>query len=243
MNEHTNIETMNDKIFQADKLDSLFKKYSSKQNPCNITSFIKTTYGKKPNVVANMKVKVSRLINKTADATTNYGLLELSNDLASYFNKHHRTNGDEILGMTHFLGRQSTIENCGELDPDGSVRLYEPKNMWSIKVDAKYCKLTAVYIRSGAFAGFVRLFKKSSNFIDPNSEYRFSIVKQKKTNSIFWGFLKPLTAPRRYSVIDYSIVTGQKVGEIATNIEIAASAPFVHHFKPTNTDWLPPKGN
>ena len=80
MNEHTNIETMNDKIFQADKLDSLFKKYSSKQNPCNITSFIKTTYGKKPNVVANMKVKVSRLINKTADASTNYGLLELSND-------------------------------------------------------------------------------------------------------------------------------------------------------------------
>jgi hypothetical protein len=57
----------------------------------------------------------------------------------------------------------------------------------------------------------------------------------------FWGFLKPLTAPRRYSVIDYSIVTGQKVGEIATNIEIGASAPFVHHFKPANTDWIRPK--
>ena len=75
MDEHTNIETMNDKIFQADKLDWLFKKYSTKQSPCNITSFIRTTYGKKPNVVANMKVKVSRLINKTADATTNYGFL------------------------------------------------------------------------------------------------------------------------------------------------------------------------
>ena len=241
MNEHTNIETMNDKIFQSDKLDGLFKKYSTKENPCNITSFIKTTYGKKPNVVANMKVKVSRLINKTADASTNFGLLELSNDLASYFNKYHRTNGDEILGMTHFLGRQSTIECCGELDPDGSVREYEQKNMWSIKVDARYSKLSAVYLRSGAFAGFARLFKKNSNFIDPNAEYRFSIVKQKKTGMAFWGFLKPLTAPRRYSVIDYSIVTGQKVGEIATNIEIAASAPFVHHYKPANTDWIRPK--
>ena len=47
MNEHTNIETMNDKIFQSDKLESLFRKYSTKENPCNITSFIKKTYGKK----------------------------------------------------------------------------------------------------------------------------------------------------------------------------------------------------
>ena len=53
-----------------------------------------------------MKVKVSRLINKTADATTNFGLLELSNDLSEYFNG-LRTNGDEILSMPHFLGKQS----------------------------------------------------------------------------------------------------------------------------------------
>ena len=99
-------ETMKDKIFQSEKLESLFKKYSTKENPCNITSFIKKKYGSKKNVVANMKVKVSRLINKTADATTNFGLLELSNDLSEYFNG-LRTNGDEILSMTHFLGKQS----------------------------------------------------------------------------------------------------------------------------------------
>ena len=57
-------ETMKDKIFQSEKLESLFKKYSTRENPCNITSFIKKKYGSKKNVVANMKVKVSRLINK-----------------------------------------------------------------------------------------------------------------------------------------------------------------------------------
>lgn len=240
MNEHTVLETMRDKIFQADKLESLFKKYSTKENPCNITSFIKNKYGKKANVVANMKVKVSRLINKTADASTNYGLLELSNDLSEYFNS-LRTNGDEILSMTHFLGKQSTIESCGELDPDGTVRLYEPKNTWRVKVDAKYSKLSGIYIRHGAFAGFIRLFKKSMNFIDPNAEHRFSVVRQKKTNLVYWGFLKPLATPRRYSVIDYSIVSGTKVADIATNIEIVASSPFVHHYKPHTSDWIPPK--
>ena len=233
-------ETMKDKIFQSEKLESLFKKYSTKENPCKITSFIKKKYGSKKNVVANMKVKVSRLINKTADATTNFGLLELSNDLSEYFNG-LRTNGDEILSMTHFLGKQSQIESCGELDPDGTVRLFEKKNIWKLKVDAKYSGLTAVYIRSGAFAGFVRLFKKSMNYIDPNSEHRFSVVRQKKTNMIFWGFLKPLSTPRRYSVIDHSIISGAKVAEIATNIEILASSPFIHHFRPNRSDWIAPK--
>ena len=233
-------ETMKDKIFQNDKLDSLFKKYSTKESPCNITSFIKNKYGKKANVVANMKVKVSRLINKTADSTTNFGLLELSNDLSEYFNS-LRTNGDEILSMTHFLGKQTLIESCGELDPDGTVRLYEKKQVWKIKVDAKYGSLSAVYIRHGAFAGFVRLFKKSMNYVDPNAEHRFSIVKQKKTNSIYWGFLKPLPIQRRYSIRDHSIITGAKVADIATNIEIIASSPFVHHFKPNRNDWIAPK--
>ncbi len=176
-------ETMKDKIFQADKLDSLFKKYSTKDNPCNITSFIKNKYGKKANVVANMKVKVSRLINKTADASTNYGLLELSNDLSEYFNS-LRTNGDEILSMTHFLGKQSTIESCGELDPDGTVRLFEPKNVWRVKVDAKYSKLSGIYIRHGAFAGFVRLFKivKNTNFY--YSKAKKSRIKNRKQHDL-----------------------------------------------------------
>ena len=100
MTEH--LETMKDKIFHSEKLNVLFKKYDS-----NITSFIKHKYAKnlrgdtKEKMIANMKVKVSRLINRTADATTNFGLLELSNDLSEYFNG-LRTNGDEILSMTHF---------------------------------------------------------------------------------------------------------------------------------------------
>ena len=41
MNEHTNIETMNDKIFQSDKLESLFKSFSVGSWP---VIFLKTTF-------------------------------------------------------------------------------------------------------------------------------------------------------------------------------------------------------
>ena len=37
------------------------------------------------------------------------------------------------------------------------------------------------------------------------------------------------------------MVTGTKVSDIATNIEIVAATPFIHAFKPDNTDWVQPK--
>tara|TARA_R100001082_G_scaffold3310_2_gene2713 strand:- start:15 stop:704 length:690 start_codon:yes stop_codon:yes gene_type:complete len=187
----------------------------------------------------NWKTKISRLINKKGNDPSNFGYLELSEMLSDYFNK--RNVVKEKLSATHFIGKQAAICSCGELDPDGVVRIFEPNKTWRLRVDAKYSALNAVYIRHGAFAGFVRLFKRKDNFIDPNAEHRFSVVKQKKTNEIFWGFLKPLATPRRYSVTDHSIVSGQKVKDIATNIEIAASAPFLHSFKPNNADWIEPK--
>tara|TARA_R100000234_G_C4974381_1_gene167807 strand:- start:93 stop:830 length:738 start_codon:yes stop_codon:yes gene_type:complete len=241
-----NLETMNDKVFQYDRLEALFKKYSTKENPCNITTFIKTTYGKKANVVANMKVKVSRLINRKPDATQNLGLLELSDALADYFNKHHRTNGDEILSMTHFLGKQSIIDVPLELTSDGSCRTYEKRDMWSLKVDAKYSKMSACYIRTGIFAGFIRLFlnkgiiNNKNYFVDPNTEFKAGIVRQRKTDEVFWGMIKPLKQ-RKYSICDFSAVSGEKIGEVATNIEICAMSPFYHHYKPQQSDFVPPK--
>lgn len=195
------------------------------------------TYPKKE--FRNWKTKISRLINKKGNDPSNYGFLELSEMLANAFNK--RSVLKEKLSPTHFIGKKSLIPCCGELEPDGTVRIFEDENVWKVKVDAKYDKLSAVYIRSGAFAGFIRLFKRHDKFIEPNAEHRFSLVRQKKTNIIYWGFLKPLATPRRYSVTDHSIVTGTKVADIATNIEIIASAPFIHHFKPANTDWVEPK--
>ena len=245
MTEH--FETMKDKIFQSEKLNVLFKKYDS-----NITSFIKHKYAKnlrgdtKEKMIANMKVKVSRLINRTADATTNFGLLELSNDLAEYFNETHRTNGDEILSMTHFLGKQTEIEIPIELDTEGGCRPYEKKDVWRLKVDAKYSKMSACYIRSGIFAGFVRLFRNNGiihgkqTYVDPNTEFKAGLVRQKKTDDIFWGMIKPLKL-RRYSICDFSAVSGEKIGEVATNIEICASSPFYHHYKPQQSDFIPPK--
>ena len=245
MTEH--FETMKDKIFQSEKLNVLFKKYDS-----NITSFIKHKYAKnlrgdtKEKMIANMKVKVSRLINRTADATTNFGLLELSNDLAEYFNETHRNNGDEILSMTHFLGKQTEIDIPIELDTEGGCRQYEKKDVWRLKVDAKYSKMSASYIRSGIFAGFVRLFRNNGilhgkqTYIDPNTEFKAGLVRQKKTDDIFWGMIKPLKL-RRYSICDFSAVSGEKIGEVATNIEICASSPFYHHYKPQQSDFIPPK--
>ena len=159
--------------------------------------------------------------------------------LANSFNK--RSVLKEKLSPTHFIGKKTLIPCCGELEPDGTVRIFEDENIWKVKVDAKYDKLSAVYIRSGAFGGGIRLFKRHDKFIEPGAEHKFSLVRQKKTNIIYWGFLKPLTTPRRYSVIDCSMVTGTKVSDIATNIEIVAATPFIHAFKPDNTDWVQPK--
>jgi hypothetical protein len=195
------------------------------------------TYPKKE--FRNWKTKISRLINKKGNDPSNYGFLELSEMLANSFNK--RSILKEKLSPTHFIGKKTLIPCCGELEPDGTVRIFEDENIWKVKVDAKYDKLSAVYIRSGAFGGGIRLFKRHDKFIEPGAEHKFSLVRQKKTNIIYWGFLKPLTTPRRYSVIDCSMVTGAKVSDIATNIEIVAATPFIHAFKPDNTDWVQPK--
>ena len=52
--------------------------------------------------------------------------------------------------------------------------------------------------------------------------------------------IKPLKQ-RRYSICDFSAVSGEKIGEVATNIEICASSPFYHHYKPQQSDFIPPK--
>ena len=218
--------------FNREELDRLKSLHNT-----TMDEIITDTYPKKE--FRNWKTKISRLINKKGDDPSNFGYLELSEMLVNAFNK--RSVLKEKLSPTHFIGKKSLITCCGELEPDGTVRIFQDDNLWKIKVDAKYNTMSAVYIRHGAFAGFVRLFKRHDKFIEPNAEHRFSLVRQKKTNIVYWGFLKQLSTPRRYSIIDHSIVSGSKVADIATNIEIIASSPFVHHFKPDNSDWVEPK--
>ena len=40
-------ETMKDKIFQSEKLESIFKKYSTKENPCNLQVLLKKNMAQK----------------------------------------------------------------------------------------------------------------------------------------------------------------------------------------------------
>ena len=93
-----------DNLFQKDKLDEqlILHKVSRDQ-------LLRETLGKKIKEFNNWKVKWSRLINKKSTDPHNFGLLELSELLAEYFNK-KRHNGMPILSSTHFITRTSIID-------------------------------------------------------------------------------------------------------------------------------------
>ncbi len=214
MNE--NLDTMKDTIFQKDILEELFKKYNSKNTPCNITTFIKDKYGTKPNVIANMKVKVSRLINKKPDAAHNFGMLELSNDLATYFNG-LRTNGDPYLSMTHFLGKTTWIRCIGAATTNGTIRRFPGKD-WLFKTDAKYKNHVCIW--HSLYNNAEVRFLKKSDWYTHNTKLGVCVIEEKKSKKLYQGWLQAKDNGR-FDVIDKSVLTGKDVGEIAKDVDMA----------------------
>ena len=216
-------------LFQKDKLEELKAKYG-----VTMDQIIHETKPKKE--FKNWKVKISKAVNRKEDDPSNFGLLELSTFLANYFNIKATENGDPPLPSTYFLGKISTIECIGEFQDNGQIRRWNKNEKCKLKVDSKWVGHKAIYIRNGVLNGGARIYK-DCNAISSAANYAFSIAKQKKTNNLYYGYLKPLSNGK-YAFEDFSLVSGKKVSDIVTNLDINCSAKIVANIMPKDSDWI-----
>lgn len=224
-----NINSCMTSLFQKDKLEELKAKYG-----VTMDQIIHETKPKKE--FKNWKVKISKAVNRKESDPTNFGLLELSTFLANYFNIKATESGDPPLPSTYFLGKISTIECIGEFQDNGQIRLWNKNEKCKLKVDSKWLGHKAIYIRNGVLNGAVRIYKQCNN-ISSSANYSFAIAKQKKTNNLYYGYLKP-QSNGKYNFEDFSLVSGKKVNDIVTNLDIVCSAKIVANILPKDADWV-----
>ena len=179
---------------------------------------------------ANWKVKISRLINKKDTDPSNFGFLELSENLADFFNL--ISDDPEKLSPTAFIDKIFYIDVVGECVDTGEIILWKQK--WKVQVPKYLSHLQAYYVRQGAERGKMRLTQKLS-LTDFKEDYSFSIIKQKKTNKLFYGYLKPLSNGK-VNICDFSAIK-DKTEVLYPNMEYHSKAPIIHTFQPREKDW------
>jgi len=187
---------------------------------------------KPKNEFANWKVKISRLINKKESDPSNFGLLELSENLADYFNL-ISSEHDQKFTASQFIEKDCIINVVGECVETGEIIEWK-KNKWKLKVPKNLCNLQGYYIRQGVSQGKVRIAKKLD--VDGSAEYNFSIVKQKKTNKLFYGYLKPLSNGK-FNICDYSVISSE-IKILHQNLEIVNKTKIISMISPKESDWI-----
>ena len=222
-----------DSIFQKDKLEEQLTLHKVSRD-----QILRETLGKKVKDFNNWKVKWSRLINKKQEDPHNFGLLELSELFAEYFNK-KRYNGLPHLSSTHFITRSCIIKVIGDFMQNGQIRERKLKEIWPLKVTDFWVNHVAIMIRQGFLQGAVRFIKPLSK-VRSSSDYTLSVVRQKKTKIIYWGWLMP-QANGKYTVEERSLISDKKLGDIVTNIEIDGSAKIEGIVYPQENHWIKPK--
>jgi len=222
-----------DNLFQKDKLEEqlILHKVSRDQ-------LLRETLGKKIKEFNNWKVKWSRLINKKSTDPHNFGLLELSELLAEYFNK-KRHNGMPILSSTHFITRTSIINVIGAFMQNGQVRLSNKKNYWKLKVNEQWFNHLGIIVKQGYLQGTVRCIKVLDQ-IRTDADYTLSVVRQKKTKILYWGWLMP-QSNGKYNIEDRSVINDKKISDVITNIDIDSSSKIESIAYPKENDWTKPK--
>jgi len=224
-----NINGCMNTLFQKGKLEELKAKYK-----VTTDQIIQQTKPKKE--FKNWKVKISKTINRNEDDPTNFGLLEASKFFVGYFNEKGAEIGESPLPLTYFLGKNTTIECIGEFQDNGQIRRWNKNEKCKLKVDAQWAGHKAIYVRTGVLNGAARIYKNCDG-ISSSANYAFSIAKQKKTNNLYYGYLKPLSNGK-YAFEDFSLVSGKKVSDIVTNLDIHCSAKIVANILPKDTDWI-----
>lgn len=222
------INTIN--MFQKKKLEEQlnFHKISRDQ-------LLRDTIGKDAKKFANWKVKWSRLINKKDTDPSNFGLLELSQLFATYFNA-KKTEGDLPISTTYFITKDVIINGIGEVLPTGQIRKYTKKNILKLNVIEKWKNYSFVIQKSGFLKSFVRYFKPLK-IIQNDSFYSICVSQQKKTKDLFLGYLKPLTNGN-YNIEDRSSISGEKSKDIVTNVSIDAASKIEAFNFPIDNQWV-----
>ncbi len=216
-------------MFQKEKLEQQLRIHKVSRD-----QLLRDTLGRDPKGFANWKVKWSRLINKKASDPHNFGLLELSDLLAKYFNS-RKTEGDLPISSTYFITQDVLINGVGEVLPTGHIRRYSKKERIKLQVIEKWKNYEFIIQKSGVLKSFVRYFKPLK-IIQTDSFYCTCIAQQKKTKSLFIGYLKPLSNGN-YNIEDRSKIDGEKIKDIATNITIDAASKIEATNYPVDSQW------
>ena len=213
--------------FRKEGLEFLKKRYNKTTD-----EFIKDTYPKKDQ--ANMRVKISRLINKPKNAPGYFGALELAHDLAKYFNK-FLINGDYNIHPNYFLGRAAYVPIVGTTYGNAQVRLFKKSDIKIIAVHPRYHNYHAVTSQNALSRGMIRLFKPK-NFVYPAADNRFGIAQDKKSKIIWIGGIEP-RSNGRYDILDKSASTGKTISILAEDIDLAWSTRIEAASFPTYWDY------
>ncbi len=223
-------KTNMDSMFQKDKLDEQLNLHKVSRD-----QLLRDTLGKKVKEFNNWKVKWSRLINKKSSDPHNFGLLELSELFADYFNK-KRFNGLPYLSSTHFITRSCVIKVVGDFMQNGQIRERKLKEIWSLKVNENWVNHVGIIIKQGNLKGAVK-FIKPLDLIRTSADYTLSIVRQKKTKTLYYGWLIP-QSNGKYNIEDLSIISNKKISDIVTNIDIESSSKIEGIAFPKDNHWV-----
>jgi len=223
-------KTNMDSMFQKDKLDEQLNLHKVSRD-----QLLRDTLGKKVKEFNNWKVKWSRLINKKSSDPHNFGLLELSELFADYFNK-KRFNGLPYLSSTHFITKSCVIKVVGDFMQNGQIRERKLKEIWSLKVNENWVNHVGIIIKQGNLKGAVK-FIKPLDLIRTSADYTLSIVRQKKTKTLYYGWLIP-QSNGKYNIEDLSIISNKKISDIVTNIDIESSSKIEGIAFPKDNHWV-----
>ena len=200
------------------KLNNLLKKYNNSENNFKLTDFIKDTYPLKDH--KNKAVQISKILNPKKNAPKYYTEIDLSNDLANWFNK-IKSEDDLLITQTYFLENEIEIKITGALYNDSIVDLYKTGVFKKILVNPIYADCFAILNKTRFSNGSIKIFKQSISEIICDNE--LCLAQDKKTKLIYYGFVEPISNSK-YNILDISASTGQVVNKIIGNINLSWSS-------------------
>ena len=220
--------TDNGNGFRKEGLEFLKKRYKKTTD-----DFIRDTYPKKDQ--ANMRVKISRLINKPVDSPGYFDAETLAKDLANYFNR-FRVNGDQFISANFFRGLAAYIDVIGQAFNDGRVALISKKDIKKCAVPVRYTGCQGIITKTPSSNGLIRVFKPRNN-IYTGADSRYGICQDKKSKVIHIGYLQP-NSNGRYDVQDRSWSTGKvNLPNIATDITPSWTSRIETELYPSYWDY------
>jgi len=225
-NLHNDMTLLNNQ-FRKEGLEFLKKRYNKTTD-----DFIKATYPKKDQ--ANMRVKISRLINKSKDSPHYFGALELAEQMAAYFNQFIE-NGDPFLGANFFIGQAAHIDIVGSLYGNGQIGLFKGKEIKKCAVPIRYGGCHGIISRVASSNGLIRIYKPR-NKVYTGADSRFAVAQDKKSKIIYFGFIEP-KSNGKYDILDKSHSTGKTIGALAEDISLAWSSRIEASLYPSYYDY------